>query len=175
MRNHGGFTLVELIIVILLLGILSATVIPRFLDISNKAMESVILQVEGAIRSFSSIANVQAYLEGVEDGQIQIDGHNVDIRSGYARGHWNRAWRFGLDIGRDIGFTNRNSQCTVNDLCGVGNQSSAPGLPFATGGVNGLMLIWPEGYRLSDRCYAYYFNAEDGSDPLIGSLTSGCS
>jgi MSHA pilin protein MshA len=36
-RSQGGFTLIELTIVIVILGILTATAAPRFMDISRDA------------------------------------------------------------------------------------------------------------------------------------------
>ena len=36
-RANGGFTIIELIVVILLLGILSATALPRFIDVTDDA------------------------------------------------------------------------------------------------------------------------------------------
>ncbi len=38
--NQDGFTIVELIVVILLLGILTATALPRFLDVTDEAHDA---------------------------------------------------------------------------------------------------------------------------------------
>ena len=62
-----------------------------------------------------------------------------------------------MNIGKEIGYTRTNRTCTANAFCGVGNQRSAPGLPITVSG-RGLVLVWPEGMKLSDRCYAYYYN-----------------
>src|SRR3989338_5102479 len=50
-----GFTLIELVMVIVILGILAATALPRFVDLSNKAKESEAKGSLGAIRAAVAI------------------------------------------------------------------------------------------------------------------------
>jgi prepilin-type N-terminal cleavage/methylation domain-containing protein len=56
MRAYSlGFTLIELIIVIVLLGVLSAFALPRFADLSSNAEDAVVEGFVGAIRSARSV------------------------------------------------------------------------------------------------------------------------
>jgi MSHA pilin protein MshA len=48
-KNEGGFTLIELIMVIVILGIMSAVAIPRFLNLANEARLSSAMGVGSAI------------------------------------------------------------------------------------------------------------------------------
>lgn len=47
--QQKGFTIIELVVVILLLGILAATALPRFMDVTDEAHESVIEGVQGGL------------------------------------------------------------------------------------------------------------------------------
>ncbi len=55
MRGEKGFTLIEIVMVIVLLGILSAVALPRFWDLGSKADESAAQGGIGGIRSGLSI------------------------------------------------------------------------------------------------------------------------
>ena len=54
-RQQGGFTLIELVMVIVILGILAATAIPRFVNLQGDAQQAAVDGIAGALGSASAI------------------------------------------------------------------------------------------------------------------------
>ncbi|MDN3717331.1 type II secretion system protein [Vibrio breoganii] len=66
MKKQGGFTLIELVVVIVILGILAVTAAPRFLNLQSDARESSLQGLKGAMAGAGSIVYGKAAIEGVE-------------------------------------------------------------------------------------------------------------
>ena len=55
MRLQKGFTLIELVVVIVILGILAASAAPKFMDLQSDARKSALQGMQGAVKSAVSM------------------------------------------------------------------------------------------------------------------------
>jgi len=64
MRKQSGFTLIELVIVVVILGFLAITAIPKFIDLTDQAKQANIEGMAGGFATGISLARAQWEAEG---------------------------------------------------------------------------------------------------------------
>ena len=83
-NKQAGFTLIELIMVIVILGVLSAFALPRFADLGGDAREASINGLAGAIKAAANIAHAQQLASGASGATgVTLDGVPITMSAGY--------------------------------------------------------------------------------------------
>lgn len=81
-RSQKGFTIIELIMVMLILGILAAFAIPRYVNLASNARIASVQGLAGSIRSAAYLANVQWTAESASDANLNsivVNGVTINI------------------------------------------------------------------------------------------------
>lgn len=87
--NQRGFTLIELIIVIVVLGILAATAVPKYFDMRTDARVAAVQGLAGGVSGAAAIAHAACLMDTAgcsvtaATDQVSLGGTPVDLVYGY--------------------------------------------------------------------------------------------
>ncbi len=90
MKRDAGFTLIELVVVIIILGILAVTAAPKFINLQSDARASTLQGMKASLESAATLVYAKAAVDGVENDDtgsktVEIDskGTTVNVKYGY--------------------------------------------------------------------------------------------
>ncbi|MGO2507620.1 MAG: type II secretion system protein [Vibrio hibernica] len=91
MKKQNGFTLIELVVVIVILGILAVTAAPKFLNLQDDAKVSAVKGLAGAMKGAAGITYGKAAVAGVESldegvsAAITVGNDTIMLKYGYPK------------------------------------------------------------------------------------------
>jgi MSHA pilin protein MshA len=101
-NKQTGFTLIELIMVIVILGVLSAFALPRFADLGGNARAASINGLAASLKAASNIAHAQELANGgLHNDDVTLEGATVNMI-----GFYPTANATGIDVAAQVDTTN---------------------------------------------------------------------
>lgn len=80
MNRQKGFTLIELVIVIVILGLLAATALPRFINVTQNARQANLSGLAGGLNSAASLARAQYIVSGSNAAtSVTMDAQSITV------------------------------------------------------------------------------------------------
>ncbi|WP_448565565.1 type II secretion system protein [Thalassotalea ganghwensis] len=167
LSKQKGFTLIELIVVIVILGILAATAAPRFIDLTGDARAAVVEGVKGSVNSAANMINAKALVTNELDGAVQVNGVFYATVNGYPT----RAPQDGTVSRRSGGDdpcgTIATQGCGIEDLIQF-DAESAITYDAATGEFQHSEATD------ADNCHVTYTEAGAGATPVVETVLDDC-
>ncbi|TAA45193.1 type II secretion system protein [Corallincola spongiicola] len=170
MMRQQGFTLIELVVVIIILGILAVTAAPKFIDLQGDARESTLQGMKAALEGASTLTYSKAAIQDKQRAPFacvllsgtptsSCNGDNeVNTVYGYPRA------------------TQRDLSVVLETIFGDGSNGEEWDIDFSLTADAVITLSGTDGTdTLADKCQVEYNEAIDTDNrPVIVTASDGC-
>lgn len=153
MKKQSGFTLIELIIVIVILGILAVTAAPQFFNFGGDARTSTVRGMEGSVKAAADLVYARSAVagtEGVNNSSVNLSG---------VSGTGSIATVFGYPAATEGGIIAAINADFGTSTDGTSDWYHDAGDPDAGGEI----VIRPRGQESNENCQVTYTAAENAN------------
>jgi MSHA pilin protein MshA len=177
MQKQQGFTLIELVVVIIILGILAVVAAPKFINLQGDARASALSGLKAAIQGGNTLVYSKAALAGQEKGAASTGiatvsigtGADVGIVYGYIAAT-ETALEAALDVTFDAGTAVADGVATATTTTGTDaiTPTGADWIINANDPSTGSVKIWQAGAPAL--CFFTYAQATDSLTPVLSQV-----
>ncbi len=176
--RQRGFTFLELTTSIAMLGVLSSTALTKFADLEGDTRAAVLNGVSAALNTATTFTHLQASLQNKLANRVQtidFSGEAVTVKNGFPIADWASAIHPIMLMNAAEVNSDTQKVCSGFDFCASSHADIKNSLPAnLTPNSDQLVVIWMQGYQLSDHCFAYFHNPDNSNMPISATVTTGC-